>query len=319
MKKAAALILLSILSITAFALFRTYTKSNPSLINQIQKALPVSKTTVIAAGDMVCNFQRQNDLECFDKEVSDLAIKNNPDLFLTLGDEQYENGSAEDFANYYSKSWGRLKEITKPSLGNHEYGTLGAEGHFDYFNGLSKNSGVAGQRGKGYYSFDESNWHFISLNSNCSAIKGCTRGSPQAQWLISDLEKNDKRCILAYWHHPLFSSGYHGNNNLLMKDIWEILYDNKASVVLNGHDHHYERFGKLDPEGKKDPKNGIAQFIVGTGGRSLYPIVEVAPNSQFRISGSFGFLKLTLSPTSYQWEFIAIDNTALDKGEENCN
>ena len=178
----------------------------------------------------------------------------------TFGDNAYPRGTAADFARCYDPSWGPFKDRTKPSPGNHEYETAGASGYFDYF------GSAAGEPGKGYYAYDLGSWRVISLNSNCSSlVGGCGPGSPQEQWLKAELAAHSNACTLAYWHHPRFSSGVHGDESFVAP-FWDDLYQAGAEVVLNGHEHVYERFAPQNPSGQTDSAQGIRQFIVGTGG-----------------------------------------------------
>ena len=141
------------------------------------------------------------------------------------------------------------------------------------------------------------------INSNCSQVGGCTAGSPQEQWLRDDLRAHPADCTLAYWHHPRFSSGEHGNT-VAMQPIWQALYDSGAELVINGHDHDYERFAPQDPTGVADPVRGIREFVVGTGGKNYYQFSAPVANSEVRNAFTFGVIKLTLHPTSYDWERI---------------
>jgi hypothetical protein len=216
---------------------------------------------------------------------------------ITLGDNAYESGTATEFTNCYDPTWGRSKARTRPAVGNHEYGTAGAAGYYGYF------GAAAGDPKKGYYSYDLGAWHIIAINSNCSQVGGCQTGSAQEQWLRSDLAAHPTACTLAYWHHPRFSSGEHGSTSS-MQPIWQTLYDAGADVVLNGHDHDYERFAPQDPAGNADSARGIREFVVGTGGKSHYAISTPITNSEVRNSDTFGVLKLTLHATSYDWQFI---------------
>ncbi|MCZ7570519.1 MAG: metallophosphoesterase [Ardenticatenaceae bacterium] len=236
-----------------------------------------------------------------------------PGTVFTTGDNVYSSGTAKQFANCYDPSWGRHRARTRPAPGNHDYGTAGAAGYFDYFGPL------AGEPDKGYYSYDLGAWHIVVLNSNCSAIGGCAAGSPQEQWLRADLAAHPAACTLAYWHHPLFSSGLHGNSPS-MQAIWEALYAYAADVVLNGHDHDYERFAPQDPNGVADPAHGIREFVVGSGGKSHYPFLGLPiANSEVRNDNTFGVLKLTLHPASYTWEFVPeAGQTFTDAGSEPC-
>jgi len=237
-----------------------------------------------------------------------------PGDVFTLGDDAYPNGSAENF-KVFDRTWGRFAGFIHPAPGNHEYMTAGASGYFGYF------GQAAGPAGLGYYSFDLGSWHLISLNSNYEYGVAVDAGSPQAAWLQSDLAKNATvKCTLAYWHHPLFSSGQNGSYQG-MKPIFDILYNAGAEIVLNGHDHLYERFGPQTGDGRPDPARGIRQFIVGTGGVNAdYRFITTRPNSDKQINGVNGVLKLTLFPDSYQWEFVTAPNGSVaDSGNGSCH
>jgi alkaline phosphatase len=235
----------------------------------------------------------------------------NPKAVLVLGDEQYPAGSGEGFAESFDPTWGRLKAVLRPSVGNHEYGTPQAKGYFDYF------GAAAGKRGEGWYSFDLGGWHLISLNSNCDRV-GCGPDSPQLKWLRADLASHPNTCTLAYFHHPRFSSGPHGGDRKI-GPIWDALYSAGADLVLNGHDHHYERFGPQRPDATPDSARGLREFIAGTGGKSHYPTVQPAQNSEVRRTGVYGVLKLSLYPSRYEWEFISTDGSFHDSGQAVCH
>ena len=178
---------------------------------------------------------------------------------------------------------------------------------------------AAGDPSTGYYSYNLGAWHIIVINSSCADVGGCGAGSAQEQWLRADLGANPAACTLAYWHHPLFSSGEHGNNTIMLA-IWQALYDFDADVVLGGHDHDYERFAPQAPDGAADPARGMREFIVGTGGKSLRPFFTALPNSEVREASTFGVLKLTLSPTGYTWQFVPVaDETFTDTGSDTCH
>ena len=231
----------------------------------------------------------------------------------TTGDNAYESGTAAEFSNCYEPSWGRHKARTQPTPGNHEYKTAGALGYFNYF------GTAAGNPSKGYYSYNLGEWHIVSLNSMCDQVGGCTEGSPMVAWLKQDLAANPKTCTLAYFHHPLFSSGAHGNQTF-MKPTWDALYAADADVVLNGHDHHYERFAPQAPSGAADSTRGIREFVVGMGGGSHYGIVSVQPNSEVRNTDTYGVLKLTLHPSSYEWKFVPeAGKSFADSGSDQCH
>jgi acid phosphatase type 7 len=238
-----------------------------------------------------------------------------PGTVYTLGDNAYGSGTATEFANCYDPTWGRHKARTRPSPGNHEYYTSGASGYFGYF------GSAAGDPQKGYYSYDLGQWHVVVLNSNdqCRYVS-CSAGSAQAQWLQADLAAHPAQCTLAYFHHPLFTSGNYSPGISVVKPLWEILYSGGAEVVLNGHDHLYERFAPQTPSGTPDSARGIREFVVGTGGAEHYGIKTVQPTSEVRNTGTFGVLKLTLHPTSYDWQFVPeAGKTFTDSGTTSCH
>jgi hypothetical protein len=219
-------------------------------------------------------------------------------IILAVGDLAYMDGSAERFANCYSSRWGRHRNRTYPAPGNHEYVTAGATPYYTYF------GSAAGEFGNGYYSYDLGAWHIISLNSNASDVNG----SPQWLWLRDDLEqqqRNNKKCQLAYWHHPTFSSGPNGGGS--MREAWRLLQDFGTEIVLTAHDHGYERFAPQAADGRRDDRNGIEEFVVGTGGAPLYGFRGRQPNSEVQIS-SYGIIKLALHNNSYDDGFISIND-----------
>jgi hypothetical protein len=236
-----------------------------------------------------------------------------PGAIFTAGDNSNESGTAAQFSGCFHPTWGRHKPLIHPTPGNHDYGTSGATGYFGYF------GPVAGDPKKGYYSYDLGAWHVVVLNGNCSPAGGCGTGSPQETWLRADLAAKPATCTLAYWHQPRFSSGEHGSSSTY-KPFWQALHDHGADVVLNGHDHDYERFAPQDPGGAADPKQGIRAFVVGTGGAGQRAFATIRANSEVRHTGTFGVLKLTLRPASYDWEFVPVaGKTFTDKGSSPCH
>ena len=238
-----------------------------------------------------------------------------PGTVFAVGDLAYPDGSDEQFANCYGPTWGRFKDRTRPAPGNHEYHSDGASGYVRYF------GSSAGNPKNGYYSYDLADWHIIVLNSECAAVGGCGAGSPQEQWLQQDLTAHPVRCTLAYWHKPLFSSGAAHGDDPEVKALWDALYAANAEVVINGHDHDYERFAPQDPSGKLDEKRGIREFVAGTGGKNSHrSFRSPRPNSEVRQADTFGVLKLTLHPTSYDWEFVPeAGKTFTDSGNGTCH
>jgi acid phosphatase type 7 len=262
---------------------------------------------VVAAGDIA---------DCFSggDEATARLLGGIHGTILALGDEVYDHGSSGEFADCYGPTWGRFKDRTKPAPGNHEYETPNAEGYFGYF------GEATGNPGEGYYSFDLGDWHLIALNSNCTDVGGCDASSTQGRWLRDDLAKSRRKCTLAYFHHPLFTSGKHRPGIPEVRPLWEALYKAGADVVLNGHDHNYQRFAPQDPEGKINPKGGIRKFVVGTGGKSHYAIWGPIANSEVNNDDTYGVLKLTLRPSSYYWKFVPVAGQSFtDSGTTSCH
>lgn len=269
--------------------------------------LPVQERPLAQSGDPV--FVGAGDIASCSRDQDEATAKlldNISGTVFTLGDNVYPDGTSAQFSNCYAPTWGRHKSRTKPVPGNHDYHTFGASGYFNYF-------GAAADPSKGYYSYNLGAWHIIALNSEINL----GAGSPQEQWLRADLAANPKTCTLAYWHKPRFSSGQHGNI-AASQALWQALYDYRADVVLNGHDHTYERFAPQNPNGQADP-NGLREFVVGTGGAGLYTFPSVQPNSQVRNNTTYGVIKFTLHSTSYDWQFIPIAGQSFtDSGSANC-
>jgi acid phosphatase type 7 len=266
------------------------------------------RPVVVAAGD-IADCASEGD------EATATLVGGIEGTVLTMGDNAYESGTSADFAECYDPTWGQFKARTRPSPGNHEYRTEGARGYFDYF------GDAAGDPGEGYYSYDVGAWHIVALNSNCSEVLRCGPGSPQGRWLEEDLAANDEEaCTLAYFHHPLFTSGEYRPGIKRMERLWEILYAGGVDVVLNGHDHNYQRFAPQDPEGRVDPEGGIRQFVVGTGGRSLYEIPNPIANTEIYNDDTYGVLELSLHPKRYEWEFVPVEGESFtDSGSAQCH
>jgi acid phosphatase type 7 len=257
---------------------------------------------LIGAGD-IANCGNSND------EATARLLDQNDGVVFTAGDNAYDDGSVQDFQQCYTPTWGRHLGRTRPSPGNHDYDTSGAAPYYAYF------GSNAGPAGLGYYSYDLAGWHIVSLNSNIAAASG----SPQYEWLRADLTSNKTACAAAYWHHPVFSSGDHGNNSL-MRAIWRLLDDNGVDVIINAHDHDYERFGLQNADGLADPARGVRQFVVGTGGKSLRAFKSIQPNSEVRDASTYGVFKLTVRTAGYDWEFIPVAGGSFrDSGTGTCN
>jgi hypothetical protein len=253
---------------------------------------------IAAAGDIACSSSVVTTTECHQRATSDLLVSLPLDAVLSLGDDQYPSGAPFPYETYYDSTWGRVKRITHPAPGNHDYETANATGYYGYF------GAAAGDPLTGYYAFNLGAWHIIALNSNCGSVGGCQLGSPQERWLRQDLASDHARCTLAYWHHPRFSSGVVHGNDAEVSPLWQALYDYGADVIMSGHEHNYERFAPQKADGTADPGAGLREFVVGTGGAGHFPFGVPLPNSEVRNSTTFGILKLTLHPTSYDWQFV---------------
>jgi len=239
---------------------------------------------------------------------------------FVLGDNAYPSGTFGEYNNCYAPTWGRHKARTKPVPGNHEYDdpASGAAGYYTYFGAAASPLETnCTNNCKGYYSYNLGAWHIVALNSEIDH----SLDSAQLQWLRDDLAAHPSVCTLAYWHRPYYTSGPHQIDAEIpgLKPFWDVLYAYGADVVLNGHDHNYERFARQDPAGQADLERGIREFVVGTGGKQLRALGTVLPNSEVRNSDTYGVLQLTLHATSYTWQFIPIaGQTFTDTGIADC-
>jgi len=274
------------------------------------RRLPAKSETaavLVGAGDIA---------DCQDlsgAEATAQLLEKIPGTVMAVGDLAYPDGKPENFA-CYDKTWGRVKDRTRPAPGNHEFHSAGAAYYFQYF------GGVAGESSKGYYSYELGTWHIIVLNSECFEAGGCDKDSAQGKWLSEDLVAHPAACTLAYFHKPLFSSGGAHGDDLTIKPLWDALYLANADVVVSGHDHDYERFAPQTPDGKADPLRGIREFVAGTGGKNHRPFGAPHANSEVRDTTTFGVLKLTLLPGRYQWEFVPeAGKSFTDSGSGSCH
>ena len=263
---------------------------------------------------------------CPQAATAALAQTFNPSAVLVLGDNQYDDGTFGEYTGSYGLTWGQdFNSIVHPVVGNHEYLTSGAAGYFQYFGGAGVTTSVPADPSAGYYSFNLGSWHVVSLNSNCSDQNGCsdalTGGTTSAEmtWLGSDLAANRSACVLAMWHHPRFSYGW-TLSTPSVAPLWAALYSAHADVVLNGHDHLYERYEQQDPSGSATT-SGIREFVVGTGGESLNGLNGNSPPATLQASdgGDFGVLVLTLHASSYDWKFVNTNHTIVDSGTSACH
>jgi hypothetical protein len=248
---------------------------------------------------------------------------------FTAGDNAYPDGSPGQFADCYGPSWGRHKARTRPAPGNHDYHTAGAAAYFQYF------GANAGEAGKGYYSYELGPWHLIVLNSNCGAIGGCDAGSPQMDWLLADLAAHPAGCTLAYWHHPVVTLGPHLDDEAGILPLWQALHDGGVDIVVNGHEHNYQRYAPLGRDARSTDAAGMRLFVVGTGGRdlTLAEAERVAANAGLEAwadgagdgrskehTGANGVIKFTLGDGTYRWEFVPVEGSEFrDSGEGECH
>ena len=246
------------------------------------------------------------------------SIANVENVVFTAGDNAYPVGSAREFESCFTASWGNpetsIMKFIRPAPGNHDYDTDGAEPYYEYFGER------AGPGKRGYYSYDIGTWHVVSLNSELPPVSGrAVQAKAQEAWLIKDLAASAKLCTVVYFHRPLFSSGDHGQSPSLRR-IWDIMFRYRVDVVLNGHDHHYERFVPLAPSGVPDSINGIEQIIVGTGGGTLRGVSNpTAPNSASTVHGYYGVLKLSLGDGEYRRAFLDTRGRVWDEGGRKCH
>jgi hypothetical protein len=243
------------------------------------------------------------------KEATAELLDKIPGTVFTAGDNAYQNGSSSDFSEYYEPSWGRHKARTRPSPGNHDYYTSGARDYYEYF------GDSAGPAGLGYYSYDLGTWHIVSLNSETDMAVG----SSQEKWLRQDLSASTKPCTLAYWHKPRFTSGAHSNNSGT-GPLVEALYEANAEVIVTGHNHQYERFAPMDPDGRADDAKGIRHITIGNGGIGFYEWGTIQPNSEKRNNDTYGVMKFTLRANSYDWQFVPeAGKSFTDEGTGACH
>jgi acid phosphatase type 7 len=289
--------------------------------------------TLVAAGDVACSPSvEEAPTQCRHAHTADLVERLNPDAVAVLGDAQDHEGTLDEFQAEYDPTWGRFKDITYPAPGNHEYqGTperISAPGYFEYF------GSAAGEPSQGYYSWRLGDWTMLALNSgaihytrrgraasrpdDCWPVS-CAEGSPQERWLRHRLEGlRHGSCVLAYWHHPRFSSGFGGAHQPHRETgpLFRALYDHRAELVLSGHVHNYERFGPRSPGGRPDER-GVTQFVVGTGGNALHQETGDPLTTTLR-TNVFGVLELTLAPDGWTSRFVAEDGSTVDTASGAC-
>ena len=275
------------------------------IIASMAQRYPSGATVLVGAGDVAgCDSGA-------DSETADL-LDTIDGVVFTLGDNAYPAGTAQQFAACYDPTWGRHKARTRPVPGNHDYETPNAAGYFSYF------GAAAGKPDRGYYAYDVGTWRVYALNSNCDEIGGCGPGSRQFEWLAGDLADRPAACVLAYWHHPLFTAAPGGGVNAV-QPFFELLYEAGAEIVMSASAHSYERFAPITPDGEVDQDSGIRQFVVGTGGAGLRSLGDALPASERQSDQAHGVLRLTLMDDAYSWAFISSDAAFADAGDGRCH
>jgi acid phosphatase type 7 len=304
------------LSVLVFACSRDDKPTPPPAAGSQLDVSLAGAAVMIGAGDIaVCGASGdESTARLIDSVLTADSAANVVRAVFTLGDNAYRSGSS-NLSNYFQRcftpSWGkaRIMNLIHPSPGNHDYDSGSGAPYFAYF------GANAGPPGKGYYSYDVGSWHVISLNSELYFSRATPEeAKAQEDWLKEDLTLHSNPCTLAYFHRPLFSSGDHAGTREMLP-LWKILYDGGVDLILNGHDHHYERFRPQNPDGVYDPLKGITEIIVGTGGASLRRVFKpLAANSVDQVHGHYGILKLTLGAGEYRHLFLGTDGIIWDSG-----
>ena len=267
-------------------------------LSQIPYATPLQGSAVLLGAGDISSCDNNND------QATAKLLDNIPGVVFALGDNVYIDGTYLEFTDCYHPTWGRHKDRTKPVPGNHEYFTPEAAGYFEYFENIPS-----------YYAYDLGAWRIYALNSEIDV----SSTSAQMRWLISDLAANPRLCVLAYWHQPLWSSRYEDGSDAIYETLWKTFHDAGAELVVNGHIHNYERFTEMNAEGEA-ASPGLREIVVGTGGVSHDGYVTRLATSEVRNASTYGVLKLTLSPTSYSWEFVPVaGQTFTDSGTTDCH
>ena len=227
-------------------------------------------------------------------DVATLIHSWQPDIIITVGDDNYPSGAADtidanigkyyhDYIFPYIGTYGPGADVNRffPTLGNHDWYTAGAQPYLDYFT-LPGN--------ERYYDFVWGPVHFFALDSDENEPDGFLAGSVQAAWLQQGLAVSTSPWNIVYMHYPPYSSGAHGSISWMQ---WPFAAWG-ADALLAGHDHLYERL----------LVDGIPYFIDGTGGGSLYNFGTPVPESQFRYNTNFGAMRVTASETAMLFEFF---------------
>lgn len=279
---------------------------------------------VMAAGDIACDpvdpeFNAGAGTQTRCRQGDTARLLSGADLILALGDNQYECGALAAYRASFDLSWGRFKSRIRPAIGNHEHHIL--EGPIQVGTGCDATHSSAGYYAyfgsaapANTYSFDADGWHFATVDTTCDQPTCAS----EASWLSRDLADHPAICSIVFFHHPRWSSGKEGNHPQ-GDEFWRVAAAAGVEIVLNGHDHDYERFAPMDANGAPSA-TGVREFVVGTGGYNLNPFRATQPNSAVRNNSTFGVLELTLHAASYDWQFVPIaGQTFTDRGHGSCH
>ncbi len=267
---------------------------------------PIPDAFLVGAGDIAgCDWDTD--------EATAALLDGLEGTIFTAGDNVYPEGRRRTFADCFDPTWGRHLERIRPAPGNHDWRNGSLDAYLDYFGAAAVN-----EDGDPWYAYDLGAWRIIVLDSDCDDVGGCDADSAQGRWLADELAASDTRCTMAIWHHPRYSSGFHGNDRDV-QPFWEALYEAGADVVVTGHDHDYERFAPMDANGDEDRERGLRQFVVGTGGIDLRKFEDPKPNSELRLAVTHGVIEFTLKDGGYAWRWIPIDGDVTDAGTATCH
>jgi acid phosphatase type 7 len=267
---------------------------------------PVPDAVLVGAGDIAgCDWDTD--------EATAALLDDIEGTIFTAGDNVYPEGTDETFDECFDPSWGRHLDRIRPAPGNHDWQTGSLDAYLDYFGEAAVN-----EDGDPWYAYDLGAWRIIVLDSDCEDAEDCGPESDQGRWLADELATTTARCTLAIWHVPRYSSGFHGDDTDV-QPLWDALYEAGADVIVNGHDHDYERFAPLDANGDEDRERGMRQFIVGTGGVALREFEEPAPHSELRLGVTQGVIAFTLKDGGYEWSWIPTEGDVGDRGSATCH
>lgn len=308
-----SVLLILALAVTALAIYAFVSASNTSVPPTGHVPDPTPEPLVLVGAGDIARCEADGD-EATAALLDEVIAAHPRAIVFTTGDQVYPEATRDTYESCYDPSWGRHRDRTRPAVGNHDFGEPNGGGHHRYW------GDAGGPFDLYYYEYTTGDWHVIVLNSECHRV-GCAledRDGEQAEWLRETLQSSSARCTIAVWHNPRWSSGRYEDGSDYQA-FWELLYDGGAEIVLNGHEHFYERFAPLNPAGEVDTERGIQQFTIGTGGGELREPEDVQPHSELQAT-TYGVLQLRLFADRYEWEFLAAgDADVTDTGSRSCH